>query len=112
MTGLQGRLIVCAVLSFPVSGWTQLAEGEGAMLVTGHCSACHSLQLVTAQRGDRTFWLNTIRWMQKTQKLWDIPADQEEVILSYLETHYNETQWGRRPPLPASLMPSQGGHAN
>lgn len=82
------------------------------MLVTGHCSACHSLQLVTTQRGDRDFWLNTIRWMQRTQKLWEIPPDQEEIILNYLETHYNETEWGRRPPLAASLMPSENVNAN
>jgi hypothetical protein len=82
-----------------------LKPGEGADLVRGHCSACHSLSLVTAQRGDRAYWLKTIRWMQKTQNLWPLPPEHEAAILAYLDKYYNETEWGRRPPLAGSLMP-------
>ena len=57
------------------------------------------------KRGDAEFWRSTIRWMQKTQNLWQIPAAQEDTLISYLETNYNETDWGRRPLLPQSLMP-------
>jgi hypothetical protein len=84
---------------------SMLIEAPGADLVRGHCSACHSLALVTAQRGDKTFWLNTIRWMQRTQNLWPLPAEHEAAILNYLSQHYAETQWGRRPNLSPSLMP-------
>ncbi len=82
-----------------------LVEAPGVEWVRGHCVACHSLALVTAQRGDRQYWLQTIRWMQKTQNLWPIPADQEAAILAYLAQHYSESDWGRRPNLPPSLRP-------
>ena len=84
---------------------TGLIVAPGWELVAAHCGACHSHALVTAQRGDAEFWLSTIRWMQKTQNLWAIPEPQEQTLIDYLATHYNETDWGRRPPLPASLMP-------
>jgi hypothetical protein len=87
---------------------TGLIRAPGWELVRAHCGGCHSYQLVTQQRGDETFWRDTIRWMQRTQNLWQIPADQEAVILGYLASQYDETDWGRRPPLPARLLPSGG----
>ncbi|MBK6599579.1 MAG: hypothetical protein IPG25_17535 [Proteobacteria bacterium] len=74
-------------------------------LAAAQCGGCHSHQLVTAQRGDREYWLQLIRWMQRTQNLWPIPAEIEEPLLEYLATNYNETDWGRRPPLPPTLLP-------
>ena len=65
------------------------------LLMQGHCSACHSLSLVTSQRGDRDFWLKTIRWMQETQNLWDLGAH-EKIIVDYLATHYAPSKKGRR----------------
>ncbi len=91
----------------PVKAAPQLSASELAAaepLVVGHCSACHSLELVTAQRGDAKFWLNTIRWMQRTQKLWEIPADQERKVIAYLSQVYAEEDAGRRPLLPLSLQ--------
>ncbi len=84
---------------------TGLVIADGWIYVNAHCGACHSYALVTAQRGDERFWTDTIRWMQRTQKLWQIPAEQEEQLISYLATHYNETDWGRRPALAPSLLP-------
>ncbi len=84
---------------------TGLIRAPGWQLVTAHCGACHSYLLITAQRGDATFWLESIRWMQRTQNLWPIPAEQETAIVTYLATNYNETEWGRRPPLSPILMP-------
>ena len=75
-------------------------------MAAAHCGGCHSHALVTAQRGDAEFWRATIRWMQKTQNLWQIPEAQEQTLIAYLEENYNETEWGRRPPLPQSLMPA------
>ena len=85
---------------------TGLIIAPGWELVSAHCGACHSHQLVTSQRGDAEFWLNTIRWMQRTQNLWALPADHEPQIIAYLAEHYSESEWGRRPPLPVSLLPS------
>ena len=56
---------------------TGLIVAEGWELAAAHCGGCHSYRLVTAQRGDEAFWRSTIRWMQSTQNLWQIPAAQE-----------------------------------
>ena len=91
---------------FSQSGYARdLIDAPGADLVRGHCSACHSLALVTAQRGDRAFWMKTIRWMQAEQNLWQLPQDHERTILDYLVEHYAEKEWGRRPQLPVHLRP-------
>ena len=85
---------------------TGLVIAPGWELAAAHCGGCHSHALVTAQRGDAEFWRSTIRWMQKTQNLWQIPEAQEQTLIAYLEENYNETDWGRRPPLPQSLKPA------
>ena len=74
-------------------------------LAKAHCGACHSYRLVTAQRGDRAYWLKTIDWMQRTQNLWQIPQPMLGELVDYLATNYNETEWGRRPPLSPNLLP-------
>ena len=84
---------------------TGLIIAEGWELAAAHCGGCHSHALVTARRGDADFWRSTIRWMQRTQNLWEIPSAQETALLAYLEANYNESDWGRRPPLSHSLMP-------
>jgi hypothetical protein len=86
----------------PESG---LVQAPGWRTVAAHCGACHSYRLVTAQRGDADFWRGLIRWMQRTQNLWEIPPEQEDTIVAYLAEHYAETEGGRRPPLPARLLP-------
>jgi len=75
-------------------------------LVRAHCGACHSYQLVTAQRGDRDYWSTTIAWMQRSQNLWPLPEPILGQMLDYLAANYDETQWGRRPPLAPSLLPT------
>ena len=96
---------VLVILALAVTGTDELPDANGRSLVLGHCTSCHSLALVTAQRGDQQFWLGTIRWMQKKHNLWSIPADQEAVIVSYLAEHFAETDWGRRPALTRELLP-------
>lgn len=84
---------------------TGLVVAPGWESVRTHCGACHSYRLVTSQRGDADFWRDTIRWMQRTQNLWPIAADDEGRIVGYLATNYAETDWGRRLPLSPTLMP-------
>jgi hypothetical protein len=84
---------------------TGLVVAPGWELVRANCGACHSYRLVTAQRGDAAFWTDAIRWMQRTQNLWQFPPEVETPLVAYLADHYNETDWGRRPPLSPSLMP-------
>lgn len=68
----------------PQSG---LFEATGKNLVVAHCSACHSTALITQNAMSRERWLDTIRWMQETQKLWPL-GDAEAPILDYLSKWY------------------------
>ena len=80
----------------PASG---LIVDEGFEQVRAQCGACHSLKLVQQNRADRDGWLQMIRWMQDSQGLWPLGAN-EPVILDYLANHYGPVRGGRRKPLP------------
>ena len=79
-----------------------VAEGE-YLIVRGTCTACHSANLILQNRMTRDDWLKSIRWMQKTQGLWELPADLEGKILDYLGKHYapDQPKSIRRQPLQA-----------
>lgn len=85
----------------PITGFV---IGENYEIVRAHCTACHSAKLVTQNRMTRENWLETIRWMQKSQGLWPLGA-QEQKILDYLESHYSPIAVSRRSPIPRHLMP-------
>jgi len=72
-----------------------LIVDENYKLVEQNCSACHSLKLVTQNRADREGWKEIIVWMQETQKLWDLGAN-EPLILDYLAKNYKPNKKGRR----------------
>lgn len=68
-------------------------------IVKAHCTGCHSPKLISMNRFTREGWLEKIRWMQETQKLWDL-GESESVVLDYLEKYYSpETKTGRRAAL-------------
>ncbi len=74
---------------------TGLKEDEGMMTVVTHCTACHSAQLIIQNRMNKERWNATIRWMQKTQNLWEL-GDNQEVIVNYLVENYPVYNKGRR----------------
>lgn len=88
-----------------VDAATGLAKAPGWELVRANCGGCHSYQLVTAQRADRQTWLDTIRWMQATQNLWELAPATERTLLDYLTASYPPRPERRRAPIPPSLMP-------
>ncbi|MCM4163093.1 MULTISPECIES: monoheme cytochrome C [unclassified Arenibacter] len=77
---------------------TGLKDGEGLMTVVNNCTNCHSAQLVIQNRMNQERWVETIRWMQKTQNLWDLGPN-EKVIVNYLVTNYPPKSKGRREAL-------------
>jgi hypothetical protein len=79
---------------------TGLKYGPGMHSIQQHCLACHSSKLITQNRATREGWSETIRWMQRTQGLWDLGKD-EIVVLDYLEKYYAPESQGRR----ANLVP-------
>lgn len=90
---------------------TGLLQLEGWELVRAQCTACHSADLITQQRGSRERWLSIIRWMQATQNLWAFPPATEARILDYLARAYPPARSYRRPPLPARLLPPAAARA-
>jgi hypothetical protein len=114
MAILNKTIFIVSLIALPcsyVSAKDILDEDTGFVIDTGfelvraNCTACHSSGLVIQNRMNRDTWLDTIRWMQKTQGLWPL-GDSEKPILDYLAKHYSPTATGRRKNLPAHLMPS------
>ena len=75
-------------------------------LVRNNCVACHSAKLVTQQRGSKEQWLKMIRWMQKSQNLWQFDAETEAKIIGYLAEYYPPREQSRRAPIAAELLPA------
>jgi hypothetical protein len=96
-------LVIAADPAEPAPGG--LVKAPGWQTVAAHCSVCHSLRLVTAQRADREGWEGILRWMQATQNLWSFDPDTEKEILDYLALNYAPSGPQRRRPLPAELLP-------
>ena len=95
-----------AVQAATIDEASGLVIAPGWELVRAHCGGCHSHALVTGQRADRQTWLDTIRWMQATQNLWQFDAATESGILDYLAENYPPQPNRRRAPIPPSLMPA------
>ena len=75
-----------------------VAQGNW-LVVKNNCVACHSSKLILQAKLSREDWLGKIRWMQRTQKLWDLGSN-EPLILDYLAKHYAPAENpGRRLPL-------------
>ena len=72
-----------------------LIVDEGYELVLNTCSGCHSLKLVTQNKGNKADWKEVIVWMQETQKLWDLGST-EGPIVNYLAKNYGPVESSRR----------------
>lgn len=82
----------------PIDTESGLVIDPGFNLVKTNCLRCHSSKLITQNKANRETWKETIRWMQKTQNLWDL-GENESKILDYLAKNYAPGQMGRRLPL-------------
>lgn len=74
---------------------TGLIAAEHYELVLANCLSCHSASLIKQNRMTDKGWRKTIRWMQETQKLWDLGPDTDKII-AYLAENYAPTEVGRR----------------
>lgn len=77
---------------------TGLRVAEGFELVRANCTGCHSGKLIAQNRATRDGWQEMIRWMQRTQGLWQL-GDNEAAILDYLAANYAPQETGRRAKL-------------
>lgn len=86
---------VAAALFFACGAWAQkpmdaetgLVIDQGFVIVKAYCTRCHSARLITQAGKTRAGWLDSIRWMQRTQGLWDLGSTENE-ILDYLAANY------------------------
>jgi cytochrome c1 len=86
----------------PQSG---LKIDTGFEIVKAYCTACHSAKLIEQSGKTREGWIDSIRWMQRNQGLWDL-ADKEAEILDYLAKNYTLPKIApRRALIPTHLMP-------
>ena len=74
---------------------TGLIANEGVMLVVQNCTSCHSSKMITQNRATKEGWRSMIKWMQQTQNLWDLGANEEKII-DYLAANYPPQKKGRR----------------
>lgn len=74
---------------------TGLIAGDDVMLVVQNCTGCHSAKMITQNRATKEGWLSMIKWMQQTQNLWDLGANEEKII-NYLAANYPPQKKGRR----------------
>ena len=72
-----------------------LVVDDGYELVLRSCGSCHSYKLVTQNNADAAGWTETIRWMQETQKLWDLGANEPKIV-AYLAKNYGPKKKFRR----------------
>ena len=77
---------------------TGLIAAEGLETVITNCTTCHSSKLVIQNRMGVAQWNATIRWMQKTQGLWEL-GENQKIIVDYLVTNYPPVEKGRRAAL-------------
>lgn len=77
---------------------TGLVASDGLQTVITNCTPCHSSKLIIQNRMGAEQWNATIRWMQKTQGLWELGKNQK-VIVDYLVENYPPLEKGRRATL-------------
>lgn len=77
---------------------TGLIAADGLETVITNCTTCHSSKLIIQNRMGEEQWNATIRWMQKTQGLWELGKNQQ-IIVDYLVKNYPPLEKGRRAAL-------------
>lgn len=74
-------------------GAVQLPDGEGRDLVTGSCSGCHALSMITGAAG-----YTQEQWRGLTSTMIRLPEPQQTTITQYLAAHFPPKP-GRAPTL-------------
>ncbi len=95
---LRAALLSLALLSLPLSAaateeeppeFGVLVEAPGVEETYYGCVACHSEMIIAQQGLTREAWDELLVWMVEEQGMPEFDADEREIILDYLATHYN-----------------------
>ena len=106
MLGLLAGGAFAAAPDAEIDLTTGLVKAGAWEEVRAYCGSCHSLDLVTSQHNSAAGWQGTIRTMQRSHNMVDLPAPTEARIVDYLAKHYAPQSRGhRRAPIPARLLP-------
>ena len=105
LSGFLLTLFLSTAVAQPSDPATGLVQAEGWETVRETCTMCHAAQLITQNSGSRAVWKSRISWMQDTQGLRQLAAEEEDVILSYLAAQYGPKESTRRAGLAPQLMP-------
>ena len=88
--------ISCLFAEYKINPDNGLIIDTNVELVENHCLACHNSGLIVNMNANRDAWIAAIRWMQESEGLWEIPAEDESKLLDYLVKHYGEKYSTRR----------------
>lgn len=91
----EASMDTVAIASDSIDQFSGLVVDEELPLVVANCTPCHSAKLIAQNQATREGWKHMVIWMQETQNLWDLGAN-EDKILDYLARHYAPEQTGRR----------------
>lgn len=70
--------------------WGLPRDDKGAYeLVDAYCTACHSASIVMQQRATPERWKELLIWMEDTQGMAKLPAEDETLVLDYISTHFS-----------------------
>jgi len=54
------------------------------------CTGCHSEMIIAQQGLTRDGWDEMLEWMVEEQGMYELDAEDREVVLNYLAAHYGE----------------------
>ena len=104
--GVLGGGVFAAAPDSEIDASTGLVKAGAWEEVRAFCSGCHSVDLVTSQHNNAAGWQQTIRTMQRSHNMVELPAPTEARIVDYLAKHFApQTRAHRRAPIPVRLMP-------
>lgn len=79
---------IAAAAFDPGDDYWGLPRSEGYETVAAYCGACHSLQIVMAQRQTREGWDYLLAWMAQTQGMAPPEPQTRDEILDYLAREF------------------------
>lgn len=80
---------IAASLFDPADDYWGLPRTDGYENVAAYCAACHSLQIVMAQRQSRDGWDYLLTWMVEKQGMAEAPQDTRQEMLNYLAREFS-----------------------
>ena len=86
------------ITEFKNDARSELPDGDVKEVVIANCVHCHGHKIITQNAATREGWKDMIVWMQESQGLWPLGAN-EDKILDYLAEHFAPMNKGRRAPL-------------